>query len=165
MLKAISCEKFHQNTISFKPGLNVVVGDDLATNSIGKSTFLMVVDFVMGGADFIDHNKDVVAELGHHDYRATFDFAGESYFFRRDTAMPDVVHLCDESWQVVEAFTIQEYRERLTILYGLNDVGLTLRQACAPFSRIWGKQNLNPARPLDAHLNQSATDSLYLGKR
>lgn len=162
MLRAISCEKFHQKTISFKPGLNVVVGDDLATNSIGKSTLLMVVDFIMGGSDFLDHNKDVVAELGHHDYRATFVFAGESYLFRRDTAMPDVVHLCDESWEVVEALTIQEYRERLTALYGLSDVGLTLRQTCAPFSRIWGKQNLNPARPLDAHLKQSAAASLYL---
>lgn len=162
MLKAISCEKFNQKTINFKPGLNVVVGDDLATNSIGKSTLLMVVDFLMGGSDFIDHNKDVVAELGHHDYRATFDFAGECYYFRRDTAMPDVVHLCDKSWHIVEALTIQEYRERLTNLYGLNSIGLTLRQACAPFSRIWGKQNLNPARPLDAHLKQSASESLYL---
>tara|TARA_R110002096_G_scaffold5175_30_gene24284 strand:+ start:2227 stop:3846 length:1620 start_codon:yes stop_codon:yes gene_type:complete len=162
MLKAISCIKFSQETISFKPGLNVVVGDDLATNSIGKSTLLMVVDFVMGGSDFLVHNNDVVAELGDHAYRAAFDFVGESYFFRRDTATPDVVDLCDKSWKVIEALTIQDYRERLTTLYGLNDVGLSFRQICAPFSRIWGKQNLNPARPLDAHLKQSAADSLYL---
>ena len=162
MLKSITCEKFHQKTVSFKPGLNVVVGDDLATNSIGKSTLLMVIDFVMGGSDFLDHNADVVAELGHHDYRATFEFLGEPYLFRRDTAMPDLVHLCDESWEVIDAFTLQEYRERLTAHYGLNDAGLTLRQACAPFARIWGKNNLNPAKPLDAHLKQSAADSLYL---
>lgn len=162
MLKAIFCEKFHQKTVKFKPGLNVVVGDDLATNSIGKSTLLMVIDFVMGGSDFLVHNQDVVAELGHHEYRATFDFSGVPYFFYRDTAMPDVVHLCNASWEIVEAFSIQDYRDRLTALYGLTDIGLTFRQVCAPFSRIWGKQNLNPARPLDAHLKQSAVDSLFL---
>ncbi|MES1950544.1 hypothetical protein S4A8_06783 [Salinisphaera sp. S4-8] len=162
MLKAIACEKFHHKTIRFKPGLNVVVGGDLATNSIGKSTLLMVVDFVMGGTDFLNHNADVVAELGHHDYRATFEFVGKFHLYRRDTAMPDVVHLCDDSWEVIEALTLQEYRERLTAHYGLTDLGLSLRQACAPFSRIWGKKNLEPARPLDAHLKQPAVDSLYL---
>ena len=162
MLKSIFCEKFYNKTLSFTKGLNVVVGDDLATNSIGKSTLLMLVDFVMGGSDFLEHNQDVVAELGHHDYRFTFEFEGEPYYFRRDTGMPEVVHSCDESWEVIEALTIQGYREHLLNYYGLGDLGLSFRQVCSPFSRVWGKQNLTPSRPLDAHIKQSATESLSL---
>ena len=49
MLTEIFCDKFKQKRITFRNGLNVVLGDDNATNSIGKSTFLLIVDFVFGG--------------------------------------------------------------------------------------------------------------------
>jgi len=88
MLTSIKCEKFHQQIIAFRKGLNVVVGDDLATNSIGKSTLLMVIDFIMGGDGFLEHNHDVVAELGHHEYRATFNFGGAYYFFAETLEWP-----------------------------------------------------------------------------
>ena len=47
MLTNIICEKFNKDnqTISFHRGLNVVLGDDNGANSIGKSTFLMIIDF------------------------------------------------------------------------------------------------------------------------
>lgn len=48
MLKKIYCEKFLQKEILFHSGLNAVVGDDVASNSIGKSTMLMIIDFVFG---------------------------------------------------------------------------------------------------------------------
>ena len=63
MLKLIHCEKFRITPIRLSQGFNVVVGDNIATNSIGKSTFLMVVDFAMGGNTFLERNSDVVAEL------------------------------------------------------------------------------------------------------
>lgn len=162
MLKSIYCEKFRIKTISFNSGLNVVAGDDRATNSIGKSTLLMVIDFIMGGSDLLVHNHDVVDELGHHDYRASFEFPGSLYFFRRDTGMADVVHQCNEDWEVLEAMTLENYKAKLAQLYRIDDLGLTFRGMCAPFSRIWGKSNLNPKRPLDAHSNQSASDSIDL---
>lgn len=162
MLKSIYCEKFRVKTISFKSGLNVVAGDDLATNSIGKSTLLMVIDFIMGGGDLLEHNHDVVDELGHHDYRVTFEFSGSSYFFRRDTGMADVIHQCRDDWEVSEAMTLEDYKTKLAQLYRINDLGLTFRGMCAPFSRIWGKANLDPKRPFDAHSKQSASGSIDL---
>ena len=63
MLREIRCEKFRTRVVPFHPGLNVVLGDDNATNSIGKSTLLMLVDFVFGGSTLLEWNKDVVAEL------------------------------------------------------------------------------------------------------
>ena len=54
MLKEIRCDKFVskgsiRKPIIFHKGLNTVLGSDSGTNSIGKSTFLMIVDFVFGG--------------------------------------------------------------------------------------------------------------------
>lgn len=39
MLKEIICSKFKQSKIEFHKGLNVILGDELGSNSIGKSTF------------------------------------------------------------------------------------------------------------------------------
>ena len=58
MLVEVQCDKFiekgkKREAIQFHPGLNVVLGDDNGSNSIGKSTFLMILDFVFGGSDYI----------------------------------------------------------------------------------------------------------------
>ena len=53
MLKRIRCDKFREKEIIFHPGLNAVIGDEIASNSIGKSTLLMIIDFVFGGSEYI----------------------------------------------------------------------------------------------------------------
>lgn len=80
MLKRIYCEKFLQKEVEFHSGLNAVVGDDVASNSIGKSTMLMIIDFVFGGEDYIKKNHDTVDQLGHHEFRFVFEFLGKEYF-------------------------------------------------------------------------------------
>lgn len=52
MLVEVQCDKFIKNgqirePIRFHTGLNAVLGDDNGSNSIGKSTFLMILDFVL----------------------------------------------------------------------------------------------------------------------
>lgn len=64
VLKQIYCDKFQINgkprgPINFKEGLNVVLGGESGTNSIGKSTFLMILDFVFGGKDYVKKDTDV----------------------------------------------------------------------------------------------------------
>ncbi len=68
MLVKVHCNKFREQTIEFHEGLNVVLGDEKATNSIGKSSMLMVLDFVFGGTSLTEHNSDIVEELGDHYY-------------------------------------------------------------------------------------------------
>ena len=58
MLFEISCDKFLENgqvrpAVKFHKGLNVVLGTELRANSIGKSTFLLIIDFVFGGNDYV----------------------------------------------------------------------------------------------------------------
>ena len=59
MLKEIRSSAFKSNgqvrpTIVFHDGLNVCKGPDDYPNSIGKSNFLMAIDFAFGGSDYIE---------------------------------------------------------------------------------------------------------------
>lgn len=71
MLVEVQCDKFiekgkKREAIQFHPGLNVVLGDDNGSNSIGKSTFLMILDFVFGGSDYIKKCTDVQENVREH---------------------------------------------------------------------------------------------------
>ena len=158
MLTEIRCEMFREKTIYFHSGLNVVLGDSVATNSIGKSTLLMVLDFVYGGESFLEHNKDVVDELGHHDYFYTFKFEKESYHFRRGTFAPDLIYSCDNEYQELEPISVEDYTAFLKESYSLGDVDLSFRSIVSLFSRIWGKENLDVKHPLHSFKSQKPSD-------
>ena len=78
MLTEIRCAEFKINgnprsPIIFNPGLNTILGDQFETNSIGKSTFLMIVDFVFGDNDYIEKSIDVQQQVGRHSIQFTFN--------------------------------------------------------------------------------------------
>lgn len=69
MLVEVQCDKFMRDgqirePIQFHKGLNAVLGDDNGSNSIGKSTFLMILDFVFGGTDYVKKCTDVHENVG-----------------------------------------------------------------------------------------------------
>ena len=158
MLTEVRCEKFREKSIPFHSGLNVVLGDSVATNSIGKSTLLMVLDFVYGGESFLAHNKDVVAELGHHDYYFSFKFGDIDHYFRRGTFEPDLVYICDKDYKEINPISIEDYTAFLKSSYSLEEMDLTFRSTVSLFSRIWGKENLDVKHPLHSFKSQKASD-------
>ena len=80
MLKEIRCSKFRQGiqTIIFHEGLNTVVGTEEGTNSAGKSTFLLILDFVFGGDDYYKKCKAVRDNVGEHSIDFKMEFNGKS---------------------------------------------------------------------------------------
>ena len=56
--------------IRFHSGLNTVLGTQTRSNSIGKSTFLMIIDYVFGGSDYLDTDAHVF--VGEHEIYFTF---------------------------------------------------------------------------------------------
>lgn len=158
MLFEIACEKFRRNSIIFHEGLNVVLGDDNATNSIGKSSFLMIVDFAYGGDSLIEHNKDIVAELGHHDYYITFLLDVSKTRFCRGTSRPELVYPCAEDGSLGDPISVNEYKAWLTIELKLKEHDATFRSLVSLFSRIWGKPNLDVHHPLHSVPAQSARE-------
>ena len=74
MLKEINCDQFIEPKIEFTNGLNTVLGDDISTNSIGKSTLLMILDFVFGGSTFLSKNSGSLKHFGHLIFKFKFLF-------------------------------------------------------------------------------------------
>ena len=158
MLIEIRCEKLRVGSIEFHSSLNVVLGDANATNSIGKSTLLMIVDFAFGGDSLLIHNTDLVEELGHHDYSFSFNFDDEVVRFQRGTFQSDLVYRCDEDFQPSSPITIEKFRVFLKQAYKIENEDLSFRSLVSLYSRVWGKDNLNVRKPLHIVSNQAGKE-------
>lgn len=148
MLKEIRSDMFAQSVIPFRMGLNVVAGDDCATNSIGKSSALLAIEFAMGGKTYAEQ-KDMVQNVGHHDVFFCYSFDGVDFYFKRNTATPNTVYKCNEQYEVIGEQSIDEFCQFLLLRYGIHHENLTFRNFVGLFSRIYGKQNTIENLPLN----------------
>lgn len=136
--------------VRFHEGLNVILGTKTGANSIGKSTFLMILDFVFGGDDYAVKIRDAANHVGEHVIQFAFHFGNKQFFFSRGTANFTTVTCCDPEYQPIETWSVQKYREFLAEKYGLNDSGLSFREMVSRFIRVYHRENHNELRPLDA---------------
>jgi len=163
MLIEIRSSVLRDGPLKFGDGLNVVIGDKKATNSIGKSTVLMLVDFAFGGSAFLEYKKDAIQVLGQHFYEFSFIFGAETYYFKRYTTSPDFVHICDRNYSSQKTIGLDEYLEWLKKQYVPVKLGLTYRAFVGTFSRIWPKDNIKIAeKPLHAVAGQGAGDAVNI---
>lgn len=160
MLKKIICDIFWQKEIIFYEGLNAIVGDDVASNSIGKSTMLMIIDFVFGGDDYINKNHDVVDNLGHHDFRFIFNFKNKDYFFIRSTNEYKFVSICDEKFRILKSIATEEFIAWLQEKYDCQLESLSFRSIVGRYFRIYGKENLNERKPIQYFEKETAPKSI-----
>ena len=163
MLVEIRCDKFRRNgaprgPIVLRPGLNAVVGDgSKKANSIGKSTFLMVVDFCFGGLDYVQKEADTQKKLGPHVIQFKFEFGGKPYYFSRSTAkdLYRFVNVCDENYNTLRTISLERFNEGLKKLYGLSGVDLSFRMIVGRFFRIYNRNTHNELRPLNTVARES----------
>lgn len=148
MLKQIKCSLFNQSPIEFHTGLNIVLGDNEAKNSIGKSSALLVIDFAMGGTSLLVDDAGVIKALGNHSYDITFEFGGVPLYVTRSTNQPDVIDICDSNHAKEDEISLEAYREKLKSLYDLSELESSFRSIVGPFSRIWNKGEADPDHPL-----------------
>lgn len=146
MLIELRCDKLIEKKLTFSKGLNTLIGPEDGTNSIGKSSTLMLIDFALSGEDFIKICSDVIENVGHIIIEIDFMFDKETYTFIRNTNSPDLV-LCVNDGKNSE-ISIEEYRELLKNKYKFPENSSSFRSAVNTFSRIWGKDNYNPNKPL-----------------
>jgi hypothetical protein len=144
MLKSISCEQLIKNPITFEAGLNAVVGADDAHNSIGKSSILMLIDFVFGGNDFPSKCDDVIRNVGNFKVGIEFEFE-KPYSFIRDTANIDQIYRVEYQ----DYITSKEYNEFLKSKYFPKNEATSFRECVSGFFRVYQRNNYNDKRPLD----------------
>lgn len=151
MLKEIYCDLLKTETrpsgkIDFHNGLNVILGSKVGTTSIGKSTALLIIDFVFGGNTY--SKSDAVKELGNHTIYFTFNFNGTDYRFARSTNSSADIAVLDSNNNMTGTKTKEEFSKWLAEQYHLNYEGLKFRQTISRFFRIYGKNNYSELRPL-----------------
>ncbi|MBH0036106.1 hypothetical protein I6F43_15760 [Pseudoalteromonas sp. NZS71_1] len=152
MLKELRCNQLIKSKLEFSNGLNALVGADDGTNSIGKSSVLMLIDFALSGDDFIKLCSDVIEHVGTITVEMDFIFSNQKYSFSRSTNDPEVVQYLSEKDKPEKSISI--YRAFLSEYYSFPEGAASFRSAVNPFFRIWGKDNNNPNRPLNSFPNE-----------
>lgn len=168
MLIEVQCDKFVKNgqirePIRFHAGLNAVLGDDNGSNSIGKSTFLMILDFVFGGSDYVKKCTDVQENVKTHTINFAFEFDGQKYYFSRNTTEYNKVIPCEADYKPLEdhaPITVQQYWEFLCEHYGLTAEGITWRSAVGRFIRVYKRDTLDEERPLRSSKDEKTADTI-----
>lgn len=155
MLKEIRCDKFKSNgrsrpPIVFNDGLNVILGSKNGDNSIGKSTFLMIIDYAFGGNSY--GNSSVIKEINEHIIQFEFIFGGVSYYFSRFASSTksknNFVYKCDSNYNQIEKIKIDDYRLFLKNNYGITLPYISFRDIVGLFFRIYGKNNNSEIKAL-----------------
>ena len=165
MLLEIYCDKFLENgnirpAIEFHNGLNVVLGDELGANSIGKSTFLLVVDFIFGGDDYVKKALDIIKNVGEHTIFFVFEFNHIRYYFSRSTQNFQVVNECDKNHMAKKGIPIDDYRDWLAEQYQITQDDLSFRAMVSRFFRVYQRENLNEKRPLYGGFSEKDADAI-----
>lgn len=158
MLIEIKSTAFRQNTISFNKGLNVILGDEKASNSIGKSTMLKVIDFAFGGESY-SKDLDIIKNVGHHNIDFSFEFSEIVYVFSRSTQNPNIVKVhISKNIQNEETWTLEKFKIFLFNHYFSNEMKLTFRGYVQLFSRIYGNTNMDELHPLNSFPSEKGID-------
>lgn len=160
MLYEIYCEEFRQKRIRFNAGLSVVLGTNAGDNSIGKSTFMLVVDFVFGG-DTYAYVSDIRENVGNHRICWTLQFGEKMYYFARKTFSPERIEVCDSKYKAHSTMLNNSYRELLGNLYHLELPELTFRDAVGRYIRVYGKENCSEKHPLHINPAEPANNAAY----
>lgn len=160
MLSEIYCDEFKQKKITFGTGLNVVLGTTTGSNSIGKSTFLLIVDFVFGGNTYAK-TEDIKKNVGNHDIFFKFIFKGIAYYFCRNNFESGIVWKCNEDYTKVSKMTLLEYCNWLKTAYSIDIPYISFREIVSLYSRIYGKGNYDEKKPLHSISFRKDKDAKY----
>ena len=167
MLVEIFCDKFKSNNetrpkITFSPGLNVVHGSDNGNNSIGKSTFLMIIDFVFGGKDYVDKLTEVSNNVGDHIIYFAFQF-DKMYYFYRSTSKAEYkqVYECNENYEPTGVvYKLDDYNSFLKSHYNITLPHLSFREIASKFLRIYNRENVDEKLPLRGFNDETEKSSI-----
>lgn len=148
--------------INFKTELNIVLGENDKANSIGKSTFLLIIDFAFGGNSYTDKKNKIVELFGNHTIYFAHKFENKIYYFLRSTENPGKIFQCDKNYQILEKekeFTLTGFTNFLKRLYKIESE-LSFREIVSPYSHIAGRFETDFDNPLKIEGDTSQSKSI-----
>ena len=146
--------------IKFKSGLNVIQGQTHGSNSIGKSSALLAIDFAFGGDTYL--HSDGVKYLDNHTIYFCFKF-DTLYFFGRNTKNPDEIIICNKDYtETGDIIKKENFLDFLMEKYNIYQTSFSFRQLFSTFFRIYGKHNREENFPLQSYRNQSVKESIKI---
>ena len=160
MLYEIYCEKFINKKITFNEGLSVVLGTDFADNSIGKSTFLMIVDYAFGGKTY-SKADDITKNVGEHEIFFTFKFGDKFYKFCRNNINADKIWKCNDNNEKIEELDLKKYTQELSKLYNILLPDMSFRDAVGRYIRVYGKENCDEKHPLQYQKREKNEQAIF----
>lgn len=162
MLTEIFCKYFkNDHMVHFHDGLNVVLGSSTGTTSIGKSTMLLIIDYVFGGSTYA--SSDAVRELSNHYIKFTFQFGGKDYHFARPTDDRNIIYKIssmDATIQKDDCIPLKQYISWLSKHYQMDFSGMHFRDTISRFFRVYGKKNYNEQEPLKIREAEKSSHSI-----
>ena len=168
MLIEIMSNEFESNgkkrgRITFHKGLNTILGGKQSDNSIGKSTFLLAIDFCFGGESYYSATdlKTRYADVKHI-ICFTFEFDGKKEYYSRSIVEPDVVNKCDSDYKVLESVNIEDFKLHLMEAYKMDLSSAKFRDIVSRFMRIYGKANYNEKLPLESFPKETMNASIVV---
>lgn len=160
MLRRLNSSVFRNGPIEFHEGLNIILGDEYGSNSIGKSSLLMIIDYIFGGSGYTKENKDVMKYLGHHKFEFELEFNNQHYYFCRSTQNEKEVDICNEKYIKSKTISLEEYKDFLHKMYIPLYNDLKFRGLVGIFSRIAQKGNYFEEKPLKIVANGKEKDDI-----
>lgn len=161
MLKEINSNSFIKEKIIFSEGLNIVLGDNSASNSIGKSTFLMILDLIFGGKSYLEHNLDVYLNIGEHEINFKFEFERESFYFKKKIfEKKQLTYVSNSDYTYEKLISEDEYKNFLKEKYNIKGENTSFREVVSLYLRIWGKDNYLSDKPLQGFKGESDSSSI-----
>lgn len=160
MLREIVCDKFRKNRIEFHNGLNVILGTNEGDNSIGKSSFLLIIDFVYGGNTYTNA-EDIIKNVGEHNICFSFKFSDEIHYFSREVINHHEVWVCNEKYEKKDSMKKDEFCDWLDRQYKVQLPYLNFRNIISRYMRVYGKDNTNEKLPLHSVHNEPMKNACY----
>ncbi len=159
MLREIYCDKFHQKKIEFTDGFNVVLGTNSGDNSIGKSTFMLILDFVFGGTTY-SSSTDIIDNVGDHRISFKFEFDNQFFYFSRSIKDQNTVEKCDENYNQTATISLNDYRKWLSENNHLKIFELRYREAVGRYIRVYRKKNYDEDFPLHSDPKEKSSAAM-----
>lgn len=144
--------------IKLYPGLNTVVGGSQSDNSIGKSTFLLAIDFCFGGKSYRS-KTDLATRFAdkNHTVKFAFKFGDSFEYYSRSIVTPDLVNICDKDYSIQGEMKLDDFNAHLLEAYQISLPYMTFRGIVSRYMRIYGKENHNEKYPLESNSKESKT--------